>query len=346
MARHSSTGFHLAGDCAQRVGVASTVRCSKGGCPCFRANNQKAPYNFTGKETADGTGLRLEDESVFGVVECGVECSCACSTCGVGNCLSSGEQSQSQSQSQQSQHQRRQHRCSPPPQGCVHRRINKAPGANAGTGTGAGAGASAGAAAAGGSKPGRSTSCCDGPCLRLVGPAGRLGVRIKLQHMGPKGWGVLADEELTRGEYVGTYVGEILSEAQAKEREKKYSAEGVATSYVLNVCGTSGRNDYIKANAGGAPFAVDATRMGNFARFLNNSCDPVLVMKKVWACGTHQYVSVNVCVCERERARERGGGETCTTVICLVREYCYICWLTTLTGKHLISWLLPMLRSS
>ena len=54
------------------------------------------------------------------------------------------------------------------------------------------------------------------------------------------------------------YVGEVVRQAVADERERRYEAAGIGSSYLFRV-----DHDYI----------IDATRNGNMARFINHCCD-------------------------------------------------------------------------
>ena len=55
-------------------------------------------------------------------------------------------------------------------------------------------------------------------------------------------------------EYVGQYVRQMV----ADERERRYEAQGIGSSYLFRV-------DY--------EYIIDATKSGNFARFINHCCD-------------------------------------------------------------------------
>lgn len=54
------------------------------------------------------------------------------------------------------------------------------------------------------------------------------------------------------------YVGEVVRQAVADERERRYEAAGIGSSYLFRV-----DHNYI----------IDATRNGNMARFINHCCD-------------------------------------------------------------------------
>lgn len=65
-------------------------------------------------------------------------------------------------------------------------------------------------------------------------------------------------ENIAADEMVIEYVGQMVRQAVADEREKRYEAAGIGSSYLFRV-----DHDYI----------IDATRRGNLARFINHCCD-------------------------------------------------------------------------
>jgi histone-lysine N-methyltransferase SETD1 len=71
-------------------------------------------------------------------------------------------------------------------------------------------------------------------------------------------WGLFAIEAIAADEMVIEYVGEVVRQAVADERERRYEAAGIGSSYLFRV-----DHDYI----------IDATRNGNMARFINHCCD-------------------------------------------------------------------------
>ena len=65
-------------------------------------------------------------------------------------------------------------------------------------------------------------------------------------------------ESIAADEMIIEYVGQMVRQAVADEREKRYEAAGIGSSYLFRV-----DHDYI----------IDATRRGNLARFINHCCD-------------------------------------------------------------------------
>jgi histone-lysine N-methyltransferase SETD1 len=72
-------------------------------------------------------------------------------------------------------------------------------------------------------------------------------------------WGLYAMEFIPADDVVIEYVGDVIRPKLADEREKKYNDQGIGSSYLFRI-------DDEKV--------VDATTMGNLARFINHHCDP------------------------------------------------------------------------
>ncbi|GES78976.1 histone-lysine N-methyltransferase SETD1-like [Rhizophagus clarus] len=72
-------------------------------------------------------------------------------------------------------------------------------------------------------------------------------------------YGLFALERIKANEFVIQYTGELIRQAVADLRERKYKAEGIDGSYMFRV---------------GDDTIIDATKMGNNARLINHSCDP------------------------------------------------------------------------
>ena len=66
-------------------------------------------------------------------------------------------------------------------------------------------------------------------------------------------------EDIAAGEMVTEYIGEVMHSSVANEREKRYEAAGIGSSYLFKI-----NEDY----------CINATRKGNSARFINHSFDP------------------------------------------------------------------------
>ncbi|CAK4033509.1 Histone-lysine N-methyltransferase SUV39H1 [Lecanosticta acicola] len=89
-----------------------------------------------------------------------------------------------------------------------------------------------------------------------------------------RGWGVKCDEYLVRGEFIDTYLGEVISQEEADRREEK--AGEMKNSYFFGL-------DKFTRDPNYAAFAdidpddchvVDGQHMGGPSRFINHSCEP------------------------------------------------------------------------
>eukprot|EP01135_Chromosphaera_perkinsii_P001707 Nk52_evm84s208 gene=Nk52_evmTU84s208 len=72
-------------------------------------------------------------------------------------------------------------------------------------------------------------------------------------------WGLFAMEPIEKDDMVIEYVGEMIRQSVADEREKRYEKSGIGSSYLFRV-----DDDNI----------IDATKCGTLARFINHSCEP------------------------------------------------------------------------
>jgi histone-lysine N-methyltransferase SETMAR len=83
-----------------------------------------------------------------------------------------------------------------------------------------------------------------------------------------KGFGLFADEEIKKGEFVCEYVGCIIPKKEA-ERKIDLNHKKQKANYVLQV-----KECYEKININ---TYIDAEEYGNVGRFINHSCNPNLV---------------------------------------------------------------------
>lgn len=72
-------------------------------------------------------------------------------------------------------------------------------------------------------------------------------------------WGLYAEEHIEANDLVIEYVGEVVRQQVAEEREKQYERCGIGSSYLFRI-----DDDTV----------VDATRKGSIARFINHCCSP------------------------------------------------------------------------
>jgi len=73
------------------------------------------------------------------------------------------------------------------------------------------------------------------------------------------GWGVFTDINIRQGEMIIEYRGELIGNAMAEKREKKYEAAKIGSDYMFRT------DEYT---------VCDASKHGNVARFINACCAP------------------------------------------------------------------------
>ncbi|CAI2347360.1 unnamed protein product [Caenorhabditis sp. 36 PRJEB53466] len=82
---------------------------------------------------------------------------------------------------------------------------------------------------------------------------------IKFARSRIHGWGLYAMETIAQDEMIVEYIGQKIRSLVADEREKAYERRGIGSSYLFRIDEHS---------------VIDATKRGNFARFINHSCQP------------------------------------------------------------------------
>ncbi|XP_023217380.1 uncharacterized protein LOC111619796 [Centruroides sculpturatus] len=94
--------------------------------------------------------------------------------------------------------------------------------------------------------------------------------RLQLFRTKQKGWGVRALKEIPKGSFICEYIGEIISDSEADQREDD--------SYLFDL-----------DNRDGETYCLDARYYGNISRFINHLCEPNLVPVKIFV--DHQDLS-------------------------------------------------------
>jgi len=89
---------------------------------------------------------------------------------------------------------------------------------------------------------------------------------VKFQRSSIHGWGLFAQEIIRADEMVIEYVGELVRSEVAERREVDYTVRGIGSSYLFRI-----DTDHI----------IDATKKGNYARFMNHSCNPSCYAKVI-----------------------------------------------------------------
>ncbi|XP_022652251.1 histone-lysine N-methyltransferase EHMT2-like isoform X2 [Varroa jacobsoni] len=80
-------------------------------------------------------------------------------------------------------------------------------------------------------------------------------VHLELFKTALTGWGVRALQEIPKGSFVCEYVGEVITDKEADQREED--------SYLFDL-----------ENRDGDTFCIDARHYGNVSRFINHACEP------------------------------------------------------------------------
>ncbi|KAL8140227.1 hypothetical protein V2J09_006248 [Rumex salicifolius] len=95
-------------------------------------------------------------------------------------------------------------------------------------------------------------------------------VMVNVIRVKDKGWGLFAGQFIPSGKFVCEYAGELLTTKEARKRQQKYdelSANGSFSSALLVV------REHLPSGKACFRINIDATRIGNIARFINHSCD-------------------------------------------------------------------------
>ncbi|GER40306.1 histone-lysine N-methyltransferase [Striga asiatica] len=121
-------------------------------------------------------------------------------------------------------------------------------------------------------------------CVRGTCPCGELCSNQQFQkrkyaklrwfRCGKKGFGLQALQDISQGQFLIEYVGEVLDMRAYETRQKEYALQGHRHFYFMTLNGSE---------------VIDACAKGNLGRFINHSCDP--------NCQTEKWmVNGEVCV--------------------------------------------------
>ncbi|KAJ5146585.1 uncharacterized protein N7515_001149 [Penicillium bovifimosum] len=110
--------------------------------------------------------------------------------------------------------------------------------------------------------------CSGDRCWNHVVQQGR-SIRLEIFNTGPRGLGLRSPDFFHRGQYIDLYLGEVITKAEADERENL--AEGSHTqSYLFSL----DRNVKDDEDEDRNMKVVDAREFGSATRFINHSCNP------------------------------------------------------------------------
>ncbi|OQV14761.1 putative Histone-lysine N-methyltransferase, H3 lysine-9 specific SUVH1 [Hypsibius exemplaris] len=107
--------------------------------------------------------------------------------------------------------------------------------------------------------------------------------RVMIYYYPNKRWGVRSTCDIPRGSFIGLYQGQILTETELDREERTDTF--FLTLKSLDIAGTSVSDDSENASMSGPYgklFSIDASRFGNFTRFLNHSCTPNLYAQPIF----------------------------------------------------------------
>ncbi|KAJ4721312.1 Histone-lysine N-methyltransferase [Melia azedarach] len=113
-------------------------------------------------------------------------------------------------------------------------------------------------------------SCACGPeCENRLTQRG-ISVRLKIVRDVQTGWGLYADQLIQQGQFICEYAGELLTTKEARGRQQIYdelASRRCISSALLVV------REHLPSGKACLRMNIDATRVGNVARFINHACD-------------------------------------------------------------------------
>lgn len=85
------------------------------------------------------------------------------------------------------------------------------------------------------------------------------------------GWGAFCKKALSKGDFIGEYVGEMISQEEADRRGQLYDIQNHSSLFMLTT-----------------DIALDADRKGNLLRYLNHSSTPNAIPRTVCVDGDNR----------------------------------------------------------
>ncbi|KAK0104614.1 hypothetical protein ONS95_004900 [Cadophora gregata] len=116
---------------------------------------------------------------------------------------------------------------------------------------------------------------CGENCANRVVTAGR---KISLQIFPTedgRGWGVRSSDDIKRGQYIGNYVGELITSDEAHRRRRAGDSMTHKDVYLFALDKFSNHNS-TDPRLNGDPYEIDGEFYSGPTRFINHSCDPNL----------------------------------------------------------------------
>ncbi|XP_074282454.1 histone-lysine N-methyltransferase SUVR3 [Silene latifolia] len=110
---------------------------------------------------------------------------------------------------------------------------------------------------------------CSSTCGNRVTQSG-VTLKLNIVRVPNKGWGLFANQFISSAQFVCEYAGELLTTQEARRRQKLYderAKSGHFCSALLVV------REYLPSRKACFRINIDATNIGNVARFINHSCD-------------------------------------------------------------------------
>ncbi|CAN8260535.1 unnamed protein product [Cochlearia groenlandica] len=112
---------------------------------------------------------------------------------------------------------------------------------------------------------------CGSDCSNRVTQKG-ISVRLKIVRDEKKGWCLCSDQLIKQGQFVCEYAGELLTTNEARRRQDLYdklrrrSTQSFSSALLVV-------REHLPSGQACLRINIDATRIGNIARFINHSCD-------------------------------------------------------------------------
>ncbi|MCJ1400719.1 hypothetical protein MMC11_003927 [Xylographa trunciseda] len=113
---------------------------------------------------------------------------------------------------------------------------------------------------------------CKDNCKSRVVQKGRQ-VPLDIFKTRNRGWGLRSPTPIRKGQFIDTYLGEVITDAEATRREDASESSG-KDSYLYSLDKFRGQDGTPSFVADADLFVVDGQFMGNPTRFINHSCAP------------------------------------------------------------------------